>query len=51
MNTHKGHAVRDSYGVWVERVRTRNGDYRCPKCGGRFRKIRARAKNHKNNLD
>lgn len=51
MNSHKDHAVRNSNGLLIDRVKTRKGDIRCPKCGGRFRKIRARAKNHKNNLD
>lgn len=43
MNNHKGHAVLiDS--KWVERVKTRKGDYRCAKCGGRFRPTRDRAR-------
>jgi len=43
MTSHKDHAIRID-GVWIEKVRTRKGDIRCAKCGGRFRPTRARAK-------
>ena len=35
----------------VEKVRTRKGDVRCAKCGGRFRPMRERAKKAREKKD